>query len=421
MRSILPGAIAPVLALLVGGPAVAQDGAEDELERHTVRIYCSLDTPQGSRGSTGSGFLIGDGRHVITNHHVASSEACTKGRRVVIYGATRDGKPRMRPWTQLATNEEKDIAILRTDEPLEDKQPVTRVLLSRDVGSRYAVFAVGFPGASDRSNDASSFTRPTTTQGIVGRKVTQGGTRAYQIDAAISPGSSGGPLFDPCGQLIGINAAGDVKKVVVGYGPGGAPIYDRIPLGAGYAIQADELVPMLDKARLPYTVGSACSPWSRHLDTLVAASAVVAGSFALLRFTAFGRGIAARLPLVGALLGPRRRRPGRPPRGPTLAGVSGPFRDIELELDGDPVAIGRDARVSQLALPPGHDDVSKRHCVIAVDPRTGHGELEDCWSTNGTFLASGERVPPGGKVRLAPGTRFYLGSVDVMFEFRAGA
>lgn len=405
-------------ALLAPRPATAND-VEDDLERHTVRIVCSVTTPQGTRSNTGSGFLVGDSRHVVTNHHVASSSSCANGRRLVVYGGRADGKPQLRTWTLLATNAEKDIAILRTDEPIDGKEPVARVLLARDVGSRYGVFAVGFPGASDSHNDGTSFTRPTTTQGIVSRKVTrEGGTRAYQIDAAISPGSSGGPLFDACGQLLGINAAGDVKRVVVGYNPDRTPIYDRIPLSAGYAIQADELVPMLDKARLAYAVGSSCTPMTMHLNQLVTAALVLFGSLGILRFTALGQGLAARVPWVAGMFAPRARREAAA-RGPRLLGVSGPLRDVEIALDGTPLAIGRDARVSVLAVPPGHDAVSKRHCVITADPRTGHAELEDCWSTNGTFLASGERVPPGARVALAPGVRFYLGTVDVMFEFRS--
>jgi S1-C subfamily serine protease len=58
--------------------------------------------------------------------------------------------------------------------------------------------------------------QPTATRGILGRIIRNKDEAAnlqsfrdgYQHDAATNPGSSGGPLFDSLGRVIGINTAG---------------------------------------------------------------------------------------------------------------------------------------------------------------------------------------------------------------------
>jgi pSer/pThr/pTyr-binding forkhead associated (FHA) protein len=44
--------------------------------------------------------------------------------------------------------------------------------------------------------------------------------------------------------------------------------------------------------------------------------------------------------------------------------------------------------------------------------------LEDLGSTNGTFLANGERINPGQPRDLRPGDRFYLGDTRNQFEVK---
>ena len=44
--------------------------------------------------------------------------------------------------------------------------------------------------------------------------------------------------------------------------------------------------------------------------------------------------------------------------------------------------------------------------------------IEDLGSTNGTFLDTGERLPPGQPRDLRSGERFYVGDLRNQFEVR---
>jgi len=70
----------------------------------------------------------------------------------------------------------------------------------------------------------------------------------------------------------------------------------------------------------------------------------------------------------------------------------------------------------QLVLPKDQPGVSKRHATIAYDADSESFRLEDCWSSNGTFLTDGAHVTPGQVRTLEPGNGFYLAAPEVSFE-----
>lgn len=391
-----------VLATLtLSRQAQAADADEDEFERKTVRIGCFVTGIDGKvkLSATGSGFLVGDNRHVVTNFHVALSQPCQVGVAKVMVG----NSPIV--LKVLANSETNDLAVLEAESPIPKKDPVPALVLAADVASRDEVFVLGFPGIVDSMAVGDNMLRPTTTRGIIGRKIeTADRTGMLQIDARTIGGNSGGPWLDACGRLVGIHSRGSY--------------IDQLPVGYSYAIQTDHLLPLLDAAKVTYRVTGSCTFAARYSTGLAWSAALLVGGGALLRYSPPGRRLWAGFGDRAA--GGGSASASTVPRGPHLVGLSGALRGVTVDLAKGAIVLGRDARVSNLVLPASCDDVSKRHCLVRTDPAGSGFVLEDCWSTNGTFLASGERLVAGGTRRLAAGARFYLADASQMFELRAG-
>lgn len=149
---------------------------------------------------SGSGLVVkAEGRPgyiVITNNHVVAQ---AQSNQITIHAAdSRVFHP-----TQVLADPETDIALLLLD-PAASLQPATLGNSDNAKVGRW-VLAVGSPFGLNQS----------VTHGIISARdrgqVSLGNTirikEFLQTDAAINPGSSGGPLVDLNGEVIGINTA----------------------------------------------------------------------------------------------------------------------------------------------------------------------------------------------------------------------
>ena len=136
--------------------------------------------------SSGSGFVVDDAGNVITNAHVV--EHYTDMDLEFVNGATSSG-------TVVGVNWDLDLACIR----LLDAVDVVPVPMgdsdSALVGEE--VLAMGYPLSEILEGS------PTVTRGIISAKR----PGRLQTDAAINPGSSGGPLVDSQGRVIGVNTS----------------------------------------------------------------------------------------------------------------------------------------------------------------------------------------------------------------------
>ena len=163
----------------------------------------------------GSGFVVGNGKYVITNHHVID------GAKKV---AVRNGIGKVTEATVAAISKDYDLAILKLSNPY----PKSYSIDAKDFVIPKAgddVISIGYPGIG------ITFEQPTITQGIIS-KVFDDEMGIFLTTAAINSGNSGGPLFNLNGKLVGVSfAALDKKKWLDEMG--------QIPTDMGYAIKSN--------------------------------------------------------------------------------------------------------------------------------------------------------------------------------------
>jgi len=141
------------------------------------------------QNSLGSGIIVTNEGHVITNNHVVEQVDDIE----VQLADGRTKKARL-----IGSDTEVDLAVLKIDEP--GLKPL-KLGDSDAVQAGDMVLAVGNPFGFDE----------TVTQGIISSKGRKNRTDGFadflQTDAAINPGNSGGPLINLAGEVIGINTA----------------------------------------------------------------------------------------------------------------------------------------------------------------------------------------------------------------------
>ena len=146
-----------------------------------------------SEGS-GSGSILDTEGHILTNHHVVVD---AKEIAVALFnGKTYDA-------TVIGADPLNDVAVIQIDAPPEELHPVT-LGDSRTLKVGMRVFALGNPFGLERTLTTGIISSLNRSLQIHGNWKIKS---IIQIDAAINPGSSGGPLLDAHGRLIGINTA----------------------------------------------------------------------------------------------------------------------------------------------------------------------------------------------------------------------
>ncbi|MEL6405487.1 MAG: trypsin-like peptidase domain-containing protein [Chloroflexota bacterium] len=155
--------------------------------------------------SSGSGFVVDEDGHIVTNHHVV--EPALQAEQILGEGAESRIEVSMFDGTItsadiIGTDPDSDIAVIRVDVPQDRLNPVT-FGDSDALEEGQIVFALGNPFANDwtlTSGIVSALNRS-----IPGLELFSTGG-VIQTDAAINPGNSGGPLVDITGRVIGVNS-----------------------------------------------------------------------------------------------------------------------------------------------------------------------------------------------------------------------
>ncbi|MDP9806678.1 putative serine protease PepD [Trueperella bonasi] len=158
----------------------------------------AIDVSLANGASTGSGFVIDDQGHIITNDHVVSGGTS-------MFVTLHDG--RVYEAKLVGADESTDLAVIKLVSP-PDNLTIARFGDSNEVVVGDPVAAIGNPlglSSTMTTGIVSALDRPVqTVKDKRGADATRVITNAIQIDAAVNPGNSGGPVFDKNGTVIGV-------------------------------------------------------------------------------------------------------------------------------------------------------------------------------------------------------------------------
>jgi S1-C subfamily serine protease len=175
---------------------------------------------EGRRGGKfGSGFFVRPGV-VVTNHHVV--ENMMRGTVQLTVSAADATPPTWRITEIIAIDEEADLALLAVPGATRAERPSLPFITTLDkINIGQKVYALGNPEGLTG----------TISEGIVSANLRKGGNIHFvQLTAPISPGSSGGPVINTRGEVIGV-AVGALSE----------------GQNLNFAIAAPSILPLLEK------------------------------------------------------------------------------------------------------------------------------------------------------------------------------
>ncbi len=170
------------------GPSVVRI----DVERDPTQVNDELERMFGGTipvATQGSGIVVSDEGHILTSYHVVSNSD-----RIVVLAGSEEHVAKLIGFDALT-----DVALLHVDELT---LPEVQWGDSDQVEVGDFVWAIGNPFGLQRS----------VTFGIISAVEQEGASsnvfqNFFQTDAALNPGSSGGPLANVSGEVVGVNTA----------------------------------------------------------------------------------------------------------------------------------------------------------------------------------------------------------------------
>jgi uncharacterized protein len=230
---------------------VARKSPSPQEEKNPKQVVREHDTkpktsPPPKTGSTGSGFFVSKLGHVLTNEHVVRNcGSVTVG----------DNAKKQVSVTVVETDMRNDLALLRISTTkmasTETKSLIRKLgielvpiaseglLRSEDVELGESVLVAGYP-YGEVFSDAIK-----VTGGMVSANRGMGDdTGQFQMDAAVQPGNSGGPIYDEKGSIVGV-VISQLNKLKV------AKAIGSLPENVNFGIKASAVRQFLTSSGLP--------------------------------------------------------------------------------------------------------------------------------------------------------------------------
>ena len=430
-------------------------------------------------GQRGTGFAIGTPgekvTHIVTADHVIRSttmEVKVDGRvidtidvdirasevRVYFSYASNDF---MRA-TINVDNNDKDVAVLTLPEPT-DKREALVICRSKDWNEDDECAALGYPSFAEVMTEDTTITLDlsdiSVKRGSIENKVKLfNDEEFYLLDRIeLSPGQSGGPLVNENNEVIGINT-------LTFAGRNG----NDLPEENHYAIVIDELLRIINRDEIPYTLSSEVSaPATTEATTETETEATTkATTEATTKVTSEATtqapvtttaaettavntqpqndssnntmiiviAIAAAVVVIAVIIvivAVKSKKTASPApvqpapqnniaavkisNGADITGMKGIMANRSFNVNGS-IVLGRNSQKCNVCFPVDSKGISGVHCQIRQ--ANGGYEIMDLGSSNGTFLGSGQKLTPNVPVFIPDGTYFYLGSAEQLFQIK---
>ncbi|WP_435282156.1 trypsin-like peptidase domain-containing protein [Streptomyces koelreuteriae] len=209
------------------------------IAQRTLPSVVTLHVSGGGEQGTGTGFVLDDRGHILTNNHVVRPAGST-GEITVTFNSGETAQAEL-----VGQDSGYDLAVVK----VKGVRGLTPLPLGNSDNMQVGdpVVAIGAPfdlAGTVTSGIISAKQRPITAGGEKGDGSDVSYVDALQTDAPINPGNSGGPLLDSRGRVIGINSA--IRSAGSGSEPdsgqsGSIGLGFAIPINQGKRV-AEELI-----------------------------------------------------------------------------------------------------------------------------------------------------------------------------------
>lgn len=255
LAAAAPGAAANPQGPATAGPSSIGGGSLVELIKAAkpavlaVGVYNATSAPRLT--FRGTGFVVGDGRLVVTNAHVLpDAEDKTFGNQIRVRVVAGPTAPEERQATLLRADRSRDVALLRIEgAPLPALELAGRevapegtpiALMGFPIGGQLGMIPVTHRGLL---SSVANVVMPTPSARQLNeravKQLREGDFLIYQLDATAYPGNSGGPVFDTStGRVIAVMSMVLAK--------GSREVAMQFPSGISYAIPVRHVLDLMD-------------------------------------------------------------------------------------------------------------------------------------------------------------------------------
>jgi len=249
-------AIMAILLEMGAGTALAADALIEtvaKIKPSIVAVGTYQKTRNPSAAFNGTGFVVADGLHVITNAHILPRELSVENKETMIVLVKRAEQVDNRQAQIIAVDHARDLALLQIEGPA---LPAVTIGDSASMREGQALAFIGFPvgmalGLYPATHRATlSALVPIARAGITARQLNPSMINrlrdsayvVFQLDATAYPGNSGSPVFDP----VTAHVYGIINSVFI---QGTREQAITKPSGITYAIPSAYIQDLLDQVR----------------------------------------------------------------------------------------------------------------------------------------------------------------------------